>query len=231
MNPRELISGRVGALAGVAFVLLLFVSIAMVDVPRKATDVELLDWWSDDGNLTSALVSTYLQIGAGMCFLVFATALRGVSLRAEGGNGSLATFAFASGVLLVAVLLASDGPRGVIAMAVKVNDEALPAADFLRYFPQLGYILLGTVGGVTVGVSAAATSLLILRTRAFGRWLGILGILCAAGCIVIALVAGPFFIPALLLWVLAVSVALWRAPTPETTPAPIAHGATAAVTR
>jgi hypothetical protein len=227
--PRELLSGKVGALAGVAFVLLLFFSVAMIDAPRSATDAELLAWWSDDSNLTTVLASTYLQIGSGFCFLVFITALRAVSLRAEGGSGSLTTLAFASGVIFVALLLASDGPRGVVALGVKVNDEALPAPDFMRYFPQLQYLLVGVIGGAAAGLSAAASSLLILRTGAFGRWLGILGLICAAGCVVLGLTVGAFFIPVLLVWVLATSVALWRTPSLDATRAPATQGAVAGV--
>lgn len=212
MSPRELISGRVGAIAGLVFVVLLFLSTAMLNAPDKATDAELVAWWSEDGNLTTVLVSTYLQIGAALCFLVFITALRAVSLRAEGGAASLTTLAFAAGVTFVALLLASDGPRGVTAVAVKLNGEALPAADLLRYLPQFGYIIAGTIGGAAVGAAILANSVLVLRTGALGRWLGILGLVCAAGTIALALVVGPFFIPVLLVWVIATSLALWRVP-------------------
>jgi hypothetical protein len=214
MPPRELISGRVGAIAGVVFVVLLFLSTAMLSAPDKATEAELVAWWSDDANLNTVLVSTYLQVGAAACFLVFLIALRAVSLRAEGGVGSLTTLAFSAGVTFVALLLASDGPRGVTAVAVKLNGEELPSADLLRYLPQLGYVIAGTVGGSAVGVAILANSVLVLVTRSFGRWLGILGVVCAACTIALALTVGPFFIPVLLIWVMATSVALWRVSEP-----------------
>jgi hypothetical protein len=229
MHPRELLSGRVGALAGVVFVVLLFTSTVMLDVPRSVSDAELVEWWSDDANLNTVLVSTYLQIAAGMFFLVFLACLRSVSLPAEGGSGTLTSVAFSAGVVFVALLLASDGPRGVIAFAVRLRDEPLPAVDLLRYMPQLGYVLLGTVGGVVVGISAVANSVLVLRTGAFGRWLGIVGLVCGLGSIALALVVGPFFIPALLFWVLASSLALWRQPAAETATAMRAHDSAAAV--
>lgn len=216
MHHQQLISCKFGALAGVAFVLLLFFSVAMVDVPAGATDAELTEWWSEDANLTGVVASTYLQIGAGMCLLVFLTVLRAASLRAEGGSGALGTLAFVAGVSFVAVLLASDGPRGVIAIGAKLRDEPLPSADMLRYMPQVGHVMMGTAGGVAAGVAIAASSLLVLRTGLFGRWLGILGMVCATGIVVLALIVGPFFIPVLLIWVLATSVALWRAPDPGT---------------
>jgi hypothetical protein len=199
-------------MAGVAFVVLLFFSTTMLDVPRSVSDAELIEWWSDDANLDTVLVSTYLQVAAGVCFLVFLTCLRTVSLRAEKGAGTLTSLAFSAGVVFVALLLASDGPRGVIALSVRLRDEPLPAADLLRYMPQLGYVLLGTVGGAVVGISTLANAVLVLRTGVFGRWLGIVGLICGLGSVALALVVGPFFIPALLLWVLASSFALWRVP-------------------
>ena len=87
MHTRELFTGRIGALAGVASVVLLFLTVAMVDTPRQATDAELVTWWSDDANLTSVLTSTYLLVAAGLCFLVFFSSLRAASLRADGGSG------------------------------------------------------------------------------------------------------------------------------------------------
>jgi hypothetical protein len=210
VQPQETVTRRIGALAGVAFVALLFCSTAMVDAPRGATDAELLSWWSDDGNLTNVLVSTYLQVGAGVCFLLFAIGLRAALMAREDGSRPLSTLAFVAAVVFVALLLASDGPRGVIAAGVKLNDEALPAPDFLRYMPQLGYVLLGTIGGVVAGVSTAAASLVIVRTGAIGRWSGMLGLLCAAVIVVAAVALGPWFIPMFLVWVLASSAALWR---------------------
>lgn len=210
MPTRELITGKVGAIAGIIFVAMLFFSTAMLSAPDKAPDAEIIEWWSDDANLTTVLVSTYLQIGAAACFLVFLTAVRSISLRAEGGTGALSTLAFTCGVVFAALLLASDGPRGVTAFAVKVNGEELPSADLLRYLPQLGYVIAGTVGGTLVGVSILTSSVLVLRTGAFGRWLGVLGVVCAVGTVALALAVGPFFIPVLLVWVVASSFALWR---------------------
>lgn len=210
MNARELLPRRVGALAGIAFVLLLFLSVGMVDFPKLVSDAELVEWWSSSSNLSSVLVSTYLQIGAGIAFLAFLTVVRTVSRRAEGGTGSLSTFAFASGVTYAVTLLASNGPRGAIAVAVKLNDEALPGVDLLRYLPQVGFVMMGTAGGVAVGASMIATAVVAIRTDAFGNWLGILGLVCGVACAVLSLVVGPFAIPLILLWVLATCVGLWR---------------------
>lgn len=228
MNSRDLLSGRIGALAGVAFSILLFFSVAMVNLPHAATDDALVAWWSDDGNVTTMLASTYMQIAAGICFLVFISTLRTASARSEGGTGTLTSFAFTAGVVFTALLLASDGTRGAIAIPLKLRDETLPDPSVLRYLPQVNYVMLGAAGGVVVSAAMTATSILVLRTRAFGRWLGILGLICAAIVTVMALIVGPFYLPVLFVWVLATSVALWLGPSAATVNAPAAAMSAAA---
>jgi hypothetical protein len=183
----------------------------MVDQPVGKGGAEVVEWWSDDANLTSVMISTYLQIAAGVCCLVFLVSMRSLCLRSEGGTGSLSTLAFAAGVLFVAALMANAGPRGAIAFGVKLDDEPLPGVDTLRFVTYAGRILLGPVAGLTAATAILATSALILRARVFGRWLGILGIICGAGCAIVGLAAGPWFLPLLLVWALAASVAVWMA--------------------
>ncbi len=211
MLPKDLLPVRLAALAGVAFVLLLFFSTTMLNMPHEVSDAEMLAWWADDANITTVVTSTYMQIGAAAAFLVFATGLRSVLLRKEGGQGSLTSLVYTSGVVFAALLLASTGPRGVLGIGSSVNGEPLPGVDMLRYMPQLGYLLAGAVCGSLAGVFIAATSVHALRTGALPRWQVVLGFVCAAGCIVAALTVGPFYIPVMLLWVMATSFAIWRA--------------------
>src|SRR5262245_2415226 len=95
---------RIGAAAGTAFALCLFVGVAMLGIPRGATDQELASWWSDGGNQATAVVSMYLFVLAGLSFLVFLAKLRSRLLEAEGGAGELTSLAFASGIAFVATL-------------------------------------------------------------------------------------------------------------------------------
>jgi hypothetical protein len=74
-----------------------------------------------------------------------------------------------------------------------------------------------------------AHAVLVLRTGAYGRWLGIVGLICGLTSIVLALAVGPFFIPALLLWVLAACVALWRGPATQPAATMRTHDSAAAV--
>ncbi|MET0939329.1 MAG: hypothetical protein ABWY51_08925 [Gaiellaceae bacterium] len=206
---------RLGALAGLAFTFLFFMGTATLNIPHGASDAKLLAWWADSGNQTTAIVSMYLFIVAGLCFLLFLTKLRSRLLAAEGGTGELTSLVVASGAVFVAMLLVAAASRGVIGFAVKSpgDSESLPGADTLRYLPQTGYAALGIGGLLAATVAMATTSWLIVRTAVFGRWLAWLG---AATALVIVVAAaalvGMLAIPAMLIWVLAVSVAMWRAP-------------------
>ena len=57
----------------------------------------------------------------------------------------------------------------------------------------------------------AATSWLIVRTAVFGRWLAWVGAVAAVLVVVAsAALVGVLAIPAMLVWALATSVAMWR---------------------
>jgi hypothetical protein len=116
--------GRLGALAGLAFAFLFLMGTATLNIPRGASDAKLLAWWADSGNQTTAIVSMYLFIVAGLCFLVFLAKLRSRLLVAEGGTGELTSLVVASGAVFVAMLL--------VAVASRSRHAPLPAPDRIR---------------------------------------------------------------------------------------------------
>lgn len=208
---------RIGSLAGLGFAILFFVGVAMLEIPDGVTDQKLVAWWSDSGNRTAAVVSMYLFVLAGLCFLLFLVALRSRLLAAEGGSGDLTALVLGSGLVFVSLLSVAAAARGVIGFAVEspANNEPLPGPDTLRYLPQIGYAITGTGGLLAAAVSMAATSVLIVRTAAFRRWLAWVGAVAVLVVIGAAIaLSGVLAIPALLIWTVAVSFAMWRATTP-----------------
>lgn len=205
--------GRLGALAGLAFAFLFFMGTAMLDLPHGVSDQKMVAWWSDSGHQLTVVVSMYLFILAGLCFLVFLAKLRSRLLAAEGGTGELTSLVVAGGAVFVAMLFVAAAARGGIGAALKSpgGNELLPGADTLRYFPTIGYTALGAGGLLAAAVAMATTSWLIVRTAVFGRWLAWVGA-AAAILVVVANVAlaGMLAIPAMLVWALATSVAMWR---------------------
>jgi len=202
----------VGALAGLAFAFLFFMGTAMLDIPHGVSDEKLVAWWSDSGHQLTTVLSMYSFVLAGLCFLVFLVQLRPRLLAAEGGTGVLTNLVVASGVVFVAMLFVAATARGVIGFAIKSPvDESLPGPDTLRYLPQIGYAALGAGGLLAAAVAMATMSWLIVRTAVFGRWLAWVG--AAAALLTVgasAALSGVIAIPAMLVWALATSVAMWR---------------------
>jgi hypothetical protein len=205
--------GRLGALAGLAFAVLFLMGTAILNIPRGVSDQKLIAWWSDSGNQLTAVVSMYCFVLAGLCFLAFLVQLRSRLLAAEGGAGALTTLVVASGAVFVAMLFVAAASRGVIGFAIKSpgDNESLPGPDTLRYLPQTGYAVLGSAGLLAAAVAMAGTSWLIARTAVFGRWLAWVGAVAALAIVIAsAALVGMIAIPAMLVWALATSVAMWR---------------------
>ena len=204
---------RLAALAGIASAATFFVGVAILDVPNKATNDELVRWWSSDSHQVEALVSMISFTLAGLLFVIFLAHLRARLLTAEGGAGTLTTVVFSAGLLFVATLFVAAAARGVVSYAVTspAAGEPLPGVDLLRYLPQFSYVVLGFCGLLSAALAIAVTSALAFRTRVFGRLLAWLGVVCAAGLVLAnIMLIGVGAIPAMLVWTVATSVAFWR---------------------
>lgn len=210
MNSSNSAGATIAALAGVVFAILLFLSVAVVDPLREATDQELLAWWGDSSELKNLMASMYARLLALPFLVIFIVHLRG-RLSAAGGEsswlGALTLFAglFAAGLALSGVL------RGVVAQAVEIGDEPLPGLDTLRFATEVSYQLYGMVAIPAAGLAVAAASGAMLRTRTFARWLGWLGVVAAALLVLASvLLMGAWATPVLIIWTLATSFELWR---------------------
>jgi hypothetical protein len=211
--PTRAASGnRAAAAAGVASAALLFLGVGILSPPFAATDAELVAWWSDDGNLTTTVVSMYLFVASALAFLAFAAALA-ARIAAGPGGRTPAAVVLAGGTVYATLLITAGAARGVVAKAVSLNDLSLPGVDTLRYLTQLAATVLGVGAMLTAAVAITAASYAILRTQVFGRWLGWLGIVAAVVVLAIqATAVGEFAIPAILIWTVATSAAIWRPP-------------------
>ncbi|MBA3745342.1 hypothetical protein [Sporichthya sp.] len=201
---------RVAAACGVLSAVALFLAVAAVDVPRHASEQEMLAWWRDGDNRTADVVSTFALLAAGLLFLGFVTALaRQVALRTEG----TATLIRQAGTLFVAMIFAT-GLGGAIVRGLVVDDEPVPGVDVLRFFAQLRYTAMGVYAMPAAAVVIGACSYAALYAGALPRWFGWLGVASVVAIIAAtAAFLGQFAIPAVLVWTIAGSVVLLRAPT------------------
>ena len=199
-----------GAIAGAIFALCLFLSLAVVDPLRQATDAELTAWWSSNSNLDDLIASMYLRLLAIPFLLVFLAQLRQVLRSSDGEIG--ADVAHSSGVVCAAMLGVSVLARGVTAQSIRLDDEPLPGVDTLRLLTELSYHAYGMAAVGMLALTAGATALVVLSTNALPRWLGWVSLpLAVVSLVAVALQFGAFASPLLLMWVLATSFCLLRA--------------------
>ncbi len=203
---------RVAAVAGITSAVLLLLGVFILNPPLNADDSELVTWWSDRGNQATAAVSMYLFTASALCFLGFLAHVY-ARLRAADRSGPLASLVLANGIVYSTALTVAAAARGTVGKATALNDQPLPGADTLRYLMQLASVALGVIAMLAITATIIAASYAILRTGVFGRWLAWLGIVVAVVLLAVqATFVGELAIPAVVIWSIAASVAIWRTP-------------------
>jgi hypothetical protein len=204
------LADKLGAVAGIAFGVLLFLGTAVIDPKVGVSDQELQTWWADSGNRNGLIVSMYAMLLACPMFLLFVSRLR-MRLRAADAGGWADTV-FACGIVVTTALGVGAVTRGVIASSMRFADEPLPGVDTLHFGISLFYAVFDVVT-IFVVVLVAVASILAFVTHALPRWIAWLGVPIAVGSLILwAIYLAPFAIPLLIIWVVAISVHLLRAP-------------------
>lgn len=203
-------SGKIGAIAGVAFAVLLFLSVAMFNSLRAVTDQELMEGWTDGGFRRDSLVSMYLMLLAAPCFLVFVSQLR-ARLRAVAPENSLVDLMYGAGIVFVSALSMTAFSRALIAQTIRFWDEPLPGPDTLRYATSFSQSAFAVVAIPFATMVVATASIMILMSGVMSRWLGWLGLaVTVLSLVAIVLLMGPLATPLILVWVLGASALLFR---------------------
>ena len=202
---------KVAAGASALFGLAMFMTVASVDVPHRATDAELVRWWHQSGNRTSGIVSGLSAISAAVLITIVLNYL--ARLRATERAPQWMAFARSMGAAVTAVWLVTGAARATISRLVDIVDEPLPGVDVLRFATALNYALLGLAGMGVLGLTILAISVVVLRTDVLGRWIGYVGM----GCAVVVLAAtlaqyGAFVTLVAIVWAFCLAVAIWRQP-------------------
>ena len=186
-------------LAGVAFIAIIFIGMAVVGDPPGADEPvqEIVDYYVDDKD--SVMFGALLTGVAAVMLVLYASYLRTYLTAAEGGDSTFPTIAF-GGALIMATGAAIDGTLS-FAMAEAADDidptalqamQAIWDNDFLPFILGASLLLLGS------GVS-------IVRSGALPKWLGWAAIVFAVVCMTpagfVGFLAGG-------LWVLVTSIML-----------------------
>jgi hypothetical protein len=197
----------VAAGAAILFGVSMFWTVASVDVPHDVGDAELLDWWQQSSNRMSGIVSGLFAVGAAALLAVVANYVH--RLEATRTSPLWRAFARSMAGAFTAAMLVTAATRSAIGHLVDVMDEPLPSVDVLRYSTALSYQVLGLAAMGALALTILATSVLALRTGAYGRWAGWVGIGCG-GVMAAAVGAGygSFTVPLAILWSFCLAIAV-----------------------
>jgi hypothetical protein len=204
-------SSRAGAIvaagASVLFGVAMFLTVASVNVPHDAGDAELLEWWQQDSHRMSGVVSGLFAVCAAALLAVVANHVH--RLEATRTSPAWRAFAHSMASAFTAAMLVTAATRSAVAHLVDVMDEPLPSVDVLRYATALNYQVLGLAAMGALALTILATSVLALRTGAYGRWAGWVGIGCGAAMTAgVASGYGGYTVPLAILWSVCLGVAI-----------------------
>lgn len=206
-EPRSATAAKVAAVAAILFGVAMFLTVASVNVPSDASDATLLDWWREQGNRTAGMVSGLFALASGALLAVLMNHVH--HLDATRHSPAWRAFAHSMAAAFTAAMLVTAATRSAIGQLVDVMDEPLPGVDVLRFATALNYQVLGLAAMGALALTILATSVLALRTAAFGRWAAYVGLGC--GTVMIAGVGagyGGYTVPLAILWSVSVGIAV-----------------------
>ena len=192
---------RLVPLTGVLFVVLVVVSFLIGGEPPDADERprEIVEWYVDNEGVV--VLGAVLGALAAVPLLFFAVYLRRALQRDEPGLGVLSLAAFAGGIVAATGGATDSAMRFALAeFAEDINPVGVQAIHALWQ----GFFFPMVVGLSTLLVALSVTA---IRTRVIPVWLAWIGILIA---VVLYTPAG--FVAFLVsgLWIIAVSILLWR---------------------
>ncbi len=205
---------RLGAIAGILYVVLQFVGFGIVG----ASVGVLTDLSSSDQEIASAFerpsgsgvwAGLYIGVLAFLLFVIFLARLSTTLRQAEGDPGWMSTAAFGSGILFVALSLISLGIIGTGRLAAGRGID-IGLARTLTHLTSGIHVMSWGVAALFLAVSAGV----VLRTGALPRWTGWSAVVIAVALLV-AMAApaselAPIVAFLLPIWVLSTSISLLR---------------------
>jgi hypothetical protein len=202
---------RLAPLTGLIFVVLLITGTVLINnYDFLPTGEELKSFYEDNSFIVWG--GHYLVMLSAVFFIWFTGSLRSVLRTAEGGTGRLSAVAFGGGVAVGIVLFIAHG-AGMAAASRGGADSGIPVETAIALFDFSG-VLMGSVLPMGYAVLLGATAVISFRTGLFARWLswvtGVLAVLLLIPEI------NVFLGGIALLWVLVMSIVLYRSGTTAT---------------
>jgi hypothetical protein len=210
---------RFAPLTGVWVVALWLIGIFIVegvgDSPDDGTPAETLAYFQSEK--TSIYVGSILFCIGSLFLIWWSSALRASLVNALGYGVRLGPIVFAAGVATAVFSMALVAPQ--IAAAFVANEEEAelaPEAAQALWAVGDGFFVMAEF---TTALMLAATGIAILLTRFLPTWLAWVSLVFAA-LLLIPPVAWAVLIVGFPIWILLVSLLLWRRPIAVTPPLP-----------
>jgi hypothetical protein len=198
-------------LSGLVFVVLFIVGVLLYKTPdHDIPGFRIVSFYDDKGNRAAIIISGYLLVLSGVFFFWFLSSLRERLLTVEGPPGRLTSIVHASGIVFIAMLMASAACFTFVAGEITFADTGVNP-EIARVLPDMGWSFLLAGGAFSAIAMIDAASVLIIRTGVMPRWVGWVGFLVALILLVSFLV---YPMAALLVWVGLVSLVLLGVPMP-----------------
>jgi hypothetical protein len=196
---------RYEPLAGVVFVVLALV--ALITAPGEdfmAEPSEVADYYID--NSGRVIVAEIIGGYAIFAFFWFVGAVRNRIRVPETPEGGLPALAFGGGIAAATLILVANTATMAGAFRADEDGEIDPAVA--ATLNDISSLIIGIAAPVALAVFVAATGIVSITTGVLPRWLGWLSLLLALGFL-LPYISFVFWVP-FALWVLAVSVLLYR---------------------
>lgn len=215
---------RVGGIAGILFAVLIVAGVMVSNTPdSSAQPAKWVQYYSSSGHRAQVIVCGYLWVLAGVAVIVLVAVARKRFGNRSGASQVFATTAGIAAIIFSGILIVAGVAIASVAGNVAFGGANVPAnGDLINELTGFGFALLVLGGGLTAAVALGSVSMVIVRDGG-PRWLGVLGFVAAALCLV-----GVLFFPmiALPVWVLVASIALLARRSTDTVQAPTAAPAT-----
>ena len=202
---------RWAALGGCAFAVLYVIAFTTTGIDFDDTDQAVLAHYGSSSARAKEMVAFFLIAAAVLALVVFGSGLRTAIWRETDRSNPLAALAWAGTTGCGALILAGNALSRATAFAA-FDDKLILNPSTRKLFENAGYLLF--VSAVLAAILlVVAVAIAVFRHRTFSRWVGWLSVVVAL-LLPLAIVFIGFLV--FLVWVLAVSVALWSRSRAET---------------
>jgi hypothetical protein len=201
---------RVEPLAGIVFVVLAVISLATASGEEfLAEPEEVADYFLDHSG--RIMVAEIIGGFAIFAFFWFVGAVRNRLRVPQTPEGGLPALAFGGGIAAATLVLVANAVT--MAGAFRADEDGRIDPGVAAALNDISSLIVGIAAPVALAVFVAATGIVSITTRVLPKWLGWASLLIALGFL-IPYISFIFWLP-FGVWVLVVSVLLYRQPGEE----------------